>query len=157
MLSTIHWFFVAVTLIGLLGLVAVAAPDKRTWKVIALGLTALFLPISYLAASDLLSRPKPLEQELLHNQLNESVVLSSVIKEGKDIFIWLQIPGKDEPRSYRLPWSEETAVELHKAQSEAEEQGTEMTMTLPEGETLDTMSPMFQVKMPPELPVKNVD
>jgi hypothetical protein len=157
MLTTLQWFFLAVLLAGLLGLMAIAAPEKRFWKVIALGLTALFLPMSYLAASDLLSRPKPLQQELLQAQLDESVVLSSVIKDGEDIFIWLKIPGVQEPRAYSLPWNEETAVQLHQAQSEAEEQGVEMTMSMPEGETLDTTEPVFKVNAPPPLPPKNVE
>ncbi|MBX2879149.1 MAG: hypothetical protein KTR32_04405 [Granulosicoccus sp.] len=155
MLSTLQWYFLAVLPAGLLSLVAIAAPDRRSWKVIALGLTATFLPISYLAASDLLSRPKPLQQELLQAQLKEAVVLSSLIRDGEDIFIWLQVQGVPEPRSYRLPWNEDTAVQLHRAQSEAEEQGAETTMTLPEGETMDNAAPVFQVKAPPKLPPKD--
>jgi hypothetical protein len=155
MLTTLQWFFLAALLTGFLSLIAIAAPDRRGWKVMALGLTALFLPVSYLAASDLLSRPKPLQQELLQNQLKEAVVLSSVIRDGQDIFIWLQVQGLEEPRSYRLPWNEETAVQLHKAQSEAEQQGTETTMTLPEGDSLDSSAPVFQVSAPPALPLKS--
>lgn len=157
MLNTLQWFFVAVLPAGFLSLIAIAAPERPGWKVIALGLTALFLPVSYLAASDLLSRPKPLQQELLQESLEEAVVLSSLIRDGKDIFIWLQLQGQEEPRSYQLPWNEETAVQLHRAQSEAEEQGTQTTMTLPEGETLDSAAPVFQVNAPPQLPPKTVE
>lgn len=154
MLSTLHWYFLALTLIGSLASVAIAAPDRLRWKVLALGLTTLFLPVSYLAANDLLSRPKPLQQELLQGQLNKAVVLSSLVREKEDIYIWLKMEGVDEPRAYRLPWNESTAIALHRAQSESEEQGVEMTMEIPEGETLDNSEPVFQVKAPPALPPK---
>jgi len=78
-LNTFQWFTIALILIGSLALVAIAAPVRRLWKVFALVFVAMFLPISYLAAVDLLSRPKPLEQELLQGRLDSAVVLSSLI------------------------------------------------------------------------------
>lgn len=157
MLTTIQWFFISVSLTGLLALVAILAPKGIRWKVVALGIAALFLPVSYLTANDLLSRPKPFQQELLQAQLDEAVVLSSLIRDGEDIFIWLQMEGYDEPRAYRLPWSEEVAVQLHKAQSEAEQQGVETTLQLPEGDTEQDAVPFFEVTAPPVPPSKQVD
>lgn len=157
MLTTLQWFFISVSLTGLLALVAILAPRGIRWKVVALGIAALFLPVSYLTANDLLSRPKPFQQELLQAQLDEAVVLSSLIRDEEDIFIWLQMEGYEEPRAYRLPWSEEMAVQLHKAQSEAEEQGVETTLQLPEGDADEDSIPSFEVTVPPPPPSKQVD
>lgn len=157
MLTTLQWFFIVLVPIGALSLIAIVAPAERFWKVSALGLTAVFLPIGYLAAADLLSRPKPFEQELLRGRLDGAVVLSSLIREGEDIHVWLKVEGVDEPRAYRLPWNEGVAVQLHKAEQEAERQGAETTLELPEGELADGDLPMFDVAAPPVLPPKEVE
>jgi len=59
--------------------------------------------------------------EAVHKDIEQVQVLSSVMKEDEAIYLWLQIPDVDEPRSYKLPWSDEIAKELHKAQQEAEQ------------------------------------
>jgi len=155
MLTTLNWFTLIVFLVGMLTLIAVVSPDRRIWKVLALGLTTLFLPMSYLAANDLLSRPKPFKQELLQTQLDEAIVLSSVIRDGEDIFLWLKINGLEEPRSYRLPWSEDTAVQLHKAQQQSEEEGTQTKLKLPDTDMDDSSIAMFEVVEREQLPSKS--
>lgn len=156
MLTTLQWFFIALVLIGALSLVACVAPAGRFRKASALGLTAAFLPVGYLAAADLLSRPKPFEQELLQGRLDGAVVLSSLIREGEGIYVWLKIEDTDDPRAYRMPWNEDVAVQLHEAEQEAEQQGTEATLELPEGEITDGGVPMFEVTAPRVLPSKEV-
>ncbi|MFK8082281.1 MAG: hypothetical protein AB8B97_18490 [Granulosicoccus sp.] len=135
---------VAGVLAAVLALIAILAPRKRLLKCAALGCTALFLPLTYFALNDLLSRPKPLEIEIARDHLNDAIVTASLMREDEAIYLWLQMPGIDEPRSYQLPWNEEMAVELHKAQREAEVEGTEVQMQLPEGDPVGDEEPMFQ-------------
>jgi len=155
MLSTIQWFSITTALVGILALIAILSPAKRRYKLCALLATALFLPLGYLLANDLLSRPKPLQLEVLAQQLDKAVVSASVMKEGEAIYLWLQLEAVDEPRAYHLPWSEELAVQLHEAQRDAEEAGTEVEMEMPEGDTDDAERPMFQAQAPLPPPPKD--
>ena len=157
MLTGLQWYIVALVLAGLLALFAVLAPRKRLLKGAALVCTALFLPISYLAANDLLSRPKPMEIEIARAQLDDAVVTASLMREDEAIYLWLQMPDVKEPRAYQLPWSEEMAVELHRAQREAEVQGTEVQMQLPDGETQDDDTPVFEAATPVPPPPKQTE
>ena len=134
MINGLQWFSVTLALAGLLALFAILAPRPRWVKCVALMCTALFLPVSYLTANDLLSRPKPLAAEIAKEHLQNAIVTASVLREKQAIYLWLQMPGVEEPRAYRLPWSEQMAVELHKAQREAEQEGTEVQMNMPEGD-----------------------
>ena len=95
-----------------------------------------------------------MQQELLKGHLNEAIVLSSHIREGEDIYIWVKMQDVNEPRAYRLPWDEQTAVELHKAQQEAEAQGTAATMKMGGDEESDGSEPVFEASAPPTLPSK---
>jgi hypothetical protein len=151
MLTGIQWYAIAIVLAGLLALIAIMAPRRRRLKCAALACTALFLPMSYLAANDLLSRPKPLQIEVARDHLRNAIVTASVLREKQAIYLWLQLPGIAEPRAYQLPWDEQIAIELHKAQREAEVEGTQVQMQLPEAETLDDEEPMFQAisRIPP--------
>ena len=36
-------------------------------------------------------------------------MLSSQLREGDGVYLWLQISGAVEPRSYRLPWDRKLA------------------------------------------------
>jgi len=153
MINGLQWFTVTLALAGFLALFAILAPRPRWVKCVALLCTSLFLPVSYLTANDLLSRPKPLATELVKEHLQDAVVTASVLREDQAIYLWLQLPDVEEPRAYRLPWSEEMAVELHKAQREAEEEGTQVQMKMPEGAEPDGDEPVFEaVKSAPPPP-----
>jgi len=78
------------------------------------------------------------------------------MKEDEAIYLWLQIPDVDEPRSYKLPWSDEVAKELHKAQQEAEQSGTEVNMKKPFEKTIDSKEPVFYAAPPAAPPAKDV-
>lgn len=151
MMTGLQWYVVAAVLAGVLGMFAVVAPRRRRVKFAALVCTAMFLPMTYLAANDLLSRPKPMQIEVAMGHLQNAVVTASVMREDEAIYLWLQMPGVVEPRAYQLPWSEQMAIELHKAQREAEEEGTEVQMQLPDGDASDSDEPVFQAieRIPP--------
>lgn len=154
MFSSFQWFFLATLAAGLLCLLNITGPGRGRMKVMALACTALFLPLSYLAVTDLLSRPKPLQLELVQNHLKAAVVTAAILREGKGIYLWLQITGLEEPRAYTLPWNEQLAIQLHRAQQEAEVSGTDVEMTLPSGDTRDTDMPLFKARVAMALPLK---
>ena len=77
------------------------------------------------------------------------------MKENEAIYLWLQLPEVEEPRSYELPWSEETAKQLHKAQQDAEQTGTEVKMKKPFEKTMDTEDPVFYAAPQAPPPMKD--
>ena len=144
MMTGLQWYIVTGMLAGTLALFAILAPRSWSFKIAALACTALFLPLAYAATNDLLSRPKQLQVVDAREQLQDAVVTASVMRENEAIYLWLQVPGIEEPRSYQLPWNEQVAIELHKAEREAEEEGTEVQMQMPEGDSLGNEEPAFQ-------------
>lgn len=144
MMTGLQWYIVTGILAGALALFAILAPRSWSLKCAALVCTALFLPLAYFATNDLLSRPKPLQVEVAQEQLHNAIVTASLMRENEAIYLWLQMPGVQEPRAYQLPWDEQMAIELHKAEREAEVEGTEVQMQLPEGDTVDSEEPVFQ-------------
>ncbi len=156
MTVTNHWFVIGAGLVLLLSSIAIWAPRSVKIKVTALFCAAMFLPLGYISLNDILSRPKPIQLETAHKQLQEVGVLSSLMKENEAIYLWLQLPDIAEPRSYKLPWSEETAKQLHKAKQEAEASGTSVQMKKPFEETEDNREPIFYAAPQAALPPKQV-
>lgn len=154
MTVTTHWFVIGAALAALLSTIAIWAPRSVKVKVAALVSASLFLPIGYVALNDILSRPKPIQLETVHRQINEVVVVSSLMKENEGIYLWLQLPDIGEPRSYKLPWSEETAKQLHKAQQDAEQSGTKVQMKKPFEKSEDNLEPIFYAAPQQALPPK---
>lgn len=118
---------------------------------------ALFIPLTFLGWSDLLSRPKPARQEWLMREAAEANVIAGTYREGVAIYLWLELDGVDEPRAYELPWSQSMAEQLEKAQREAEGNGTGVRMRLPFEQSLDPRDPpqiyaLPQQAMPPKPP-----
>lgn len=151
MLTGFQWYIVTAFLAGSLALIAIMAPRRKLLKYTALLCTTLFLPVTYLTVNDLLSRPKPMQIEIAQNHLQNAIVTASLMREDEAIYLWLQMPGIREPRSYQLPWNEQMAVELHKAEREAEAEGTEVQMQMPESDTNESDKPQFQAtkRIPP--------
>ncbi len=154
MIVTTYWFVIAATLIAILASIAIWSPRALLLKVSSLVCATALLPVCYLGLNDILSRPKPVMLETIHKDVSEASVLGSVMREGEAIYIWLQIPNVDEPRAYQLPWSEETAKQLHKAQQDAEQTGTQVKMKKPFEKTVDNQEPVFHAPPPPAPPEK---
>ena len=73
----------------------------------------------------------------------------------RGIFLWLQLDGIEEPRSYVLPWSRELAQQLQDALQEAEERESGVRMRLPFEQSLDDREPRFYALPQPALPPKD--
>ncbi len=156
MIVTTHWFVIATALAAVLASIAIWSPRSLPPKIASLICATALLPVCYFSLNDILSRPKPVQLESIHKEIAEVQVLSSVMREGEAIYVWLQIPEVDEPRSYRLPWSDETAKQLHKAQQEAEQTGTEVNMKKPFEKTADNQAPIFYAAPQTAPPEKQV-
>ena len=147
-------FSFTLLLAAALATIAIWSRRKLLPKVSALLAAILILPVTYASFAELLSKPKPIKLEWWHKQSEEATVVSSVMREDEGIFLWLQIKGIQEPRSYVLPWDQELAKQLHEAQQKAEESNSELRMRLPFEKTLDDMEPKFyalpQIAPPPK-------
>ena len=147
------FFVIAGALAALLAKITIWSPRRLWLKLTALGVTALFLPLSYLAFTDLLSRPKPVQVEWVQRSLEEAEVLAVQMREDQAIYLWLGLSGLAEPRAYAMPWSEQAARQLQAAQREAEAQGTAVQMRMPFEPSLDESEPLFYARPqqpPPE-------
>jgi hypothetical protein len=109
-----------------LAAIAIWSPRAPWIKVGALAITTSFVPLTYVSLVELLSRPKPIALEWGRAGLAEAKVLGAEVREGQSIYLWVRVPGVDEPRSYLLPWDQKLAQQLHKAQREANQRGTDV-------------------------------
>jgi hypothetical protein len=143
-------------LAGGLASLTVWAQRRPAAKLAALSLAALLLPLGYVALADLPGRPKPVRDEWLHARAAEAVVLAFELDEGRAIHLWLRLPGVDEPRAYRLPWSLPLARQLQEASRAAEKSGTAVAMRHPFESSLDDREPKVYPLPQPALPPKEV-
>lgn len=104
MIVTTYWFVIATTLIAVLASIAIWSPRSLAPKIASLICATALLPVGYISLNDILSRPKPVQLEMLHKGVEQVQVLGSMMREGEAIYVWLQIPDVEEPRSYQLPW-----------------------------------------------------
>ena len=154
-MTDIPQYFALVALLAAgLASIAIWSPRRLLIRVGAVALATLFLPTAWAAMSDLMSRPKPIDFEWWHQAEGEATVLSSQLREGDGVYLWLQISGAVEPRSYRLPWDRKLAEELEKARAEAEKNGTPMKMRMPFERTYDKRDRKFYAMPQPALPDK---
>ena len=100
-----HLFAAALMLAAVLASLCIWSRRRLAFRITGLVVTAMYIPFAYVSLVDLLSRPKPLVLERSHERIAEATVISSVLREGEAIFVWLQIPEVGEPRSYALPWT----------------------------------------------------
>ncbi|MEM7259276.1 MAG: hypothetical protein AAF404_18010 [Pseudomonadota bacterium] len=154
MTITTHWFVIGSALAAVLCSISIWAPRSVKMKLAALGCAALFLPVGYVSLNDILSRPKPMMLESLHKNLEEASVISSLMKEDEGIYLWLQLPEVTEPRSYKLPWTDEAAKQLHQARQQAETNGTGVKMKKPFERSMDASDPVFYAPPQAALPPK---
>jgi hypothetical protein len=149
-------FVIAAALAAALGLISIWAPRRIAVKGTALTTAVLFLPVSYAALVDLLSKPKPVDLEWWQSEAAEAEVLASRMVEDEAIYLWLQLPDLSEPRAYVLPWDRASAEELQQAMREAEQQGSGVQMRSPFEPSLENREPKFYALPQPALPPKDL-
>jgi hypothetical protein len=120
----------------------------RIVSIAALICMTIMLPLSYF---DTLSRPKPLDDETRNDELVE--VVSYAANPGVALWLWLALPGVDEPRYYVMPWSEE-ARKITQQLQDGREGGQRMMMINPFEPSLEkerTVHPLPQFAPPPKI------
>ncbi|MBI1779381.1 MAG: hypothetical protein HYR63_28955 [Proteobacteria bacterium] len=106
--------------------------------------------------SDMLGRPKSARLELFRGAMADARVIGSFIKESQGVYLWLQLPGIDEPRYYKLPWEEKTAKALQDAIDEnTHRHGGGVAMAMPFEQGWDREDPKFYAMPQPKLPDKS--
>ena len=149
-------FMIAAALAALLSLISIWAPRRLALKGTALTTAVLFLPVSYAALVDLLSKPKPVDLEWWQSSAAQAEVLASRLVEDEAIYLWLQLPDLAEPRAYVLPWDRASAEQLQQAMREAEQNGSGVQMRLPFEPSLEDREPKFYALPQPALPPKDM-
>ncbi|HEY9566467.1 MAG TPA: hypothetical protein VIR38_00135 [Thalassobaculum sp.] len=114
-------------LIWLSATTATGRGARRWILILALAQIALF----YVATADLLGRPKPVSVEFVSARLERAEVIAHHLQQDEAIFVWLQPEIGEPPVSYRLPWSEQTARDLHEAARQVEQRGGTVQLSVP--------------------------
>jgi hypothetical protein len=108
-------------LLGAFAYVAVPAASRGRRALIA-GSFAVILGALFFGYSDMLGRPKSTRLEVFRISAQDAKIIGSYLKENDGVYLWLQLPGLDEPRYYKLPWDEKVAKALQDAIGENERQ-----------------------------------
>lgn len=129
------------------------------FRLIALVYMGVSVGLALYFYNQLLSLPRPIDQEYFSNA-KEAVVLAVRPKSDSAIYLWLQLPDRDYPTYYVMPWSGQAAGELEIAQKEAAEQEGLVLMKTPfkhnqrPGMKGTDKDPVFYASPPPRPPEK---
>ncbi|RMF36304.1 MAG: hypothetical protein D6754_11630 [Alphaproteobacteria bacterium] len=148
-------FLALLVLTVALAALVIQSPARIAVKAGALVLAAGVLAAGYIAGTAILGRPKPARLEVLQRDTEEVSIVASMNVEGEAIHLWLLLPDETTPRAYTLPWSEQTAEALRKAQEEAEANGTRVRMRRPFRRSDDTSDQEFYAPPQPPMPEKS--
>ncbi len=144
-------FVTLALLLGAFAFLGLPAMTRRRRAVVA-SFFAVVLAVLFLGYSDMLGRPKSTELEIARGGINDVKVLGSYAAEGKGIYLWVQIPGVDEPRYYRMPWSASGATSLQEAQQQnAQNHGAGVRMQMPFELSWDRREALFYPAPQPKL------
>ncbi|MFQ5994101.1 MAG: hypothetical protein ACE5K1_03325 [Acidiferrobacterales bacterium] len=155
MSQVLYTFGASAIVAAVLAAITIWSPRALRTKLAALAVAAVFLPTIYVSLIELLSQPKPIGLEWRRIEVNEATVLSSSLDEGKAIYLWLAVPGVVEPRAYALPWDRKLAQNLHRAQQDAEGNGTPVRIKFPFAKS-EADRRMFYAVPQPKRPPKAV-
>ncbi len=147
--------FISLALVlGLYAFIGMPLGNRRRRAAVSV-FFALVLAGLFFGYSDMLGRPKSTRLEVLRSRDGDAKVLGSYLLEGAGIYLWLQLPGVQEPRYYVLPWDQKTATALQKAVEEnAAQHGGGIVMQLPFERSWDKREPVFHPLPQPKLPEK---
>ena len=114
-----HLFAAAIAIAAALAAIAIWAPRPARVRVLAVVVTALFVPVAYVQFVETLSKPKPMSFEWYERATKKAVLLGVSLHENESIYVWLRPSGSIEPRYYVIPWNLKLAEKLQKAASAA--------------------------------------
>ncbi len=154
--SLTYLYAAAVLVAAALAAIAIRAPHKLWLRAGAVMLSGILMATAYAGFAELLGRPKPTNLEWAARNVPEATVLAADMREGEAIYLWLQMDHIPEPRAYVLPWSIEAAKQLHRAQGEADENGTGVRIRGPFIDGDEGGEQMFYAEPQRQLPPKLV-
>lgn len=109
------------------------------------------------AIIELLSRPKPINLEIVLRGTPEAEVLAHLIIPEDTIYLWLRVDGVTEPRAYGLPWTREAETSLRGAQDEARENQQGVRLKYPFERSWEfRQPPVFYAPPQPKSPEKTI-
>ena len=108
--------------------IAIWAPRPTRVRVLAVTITALFIPIVYMQLIEMLSKPKPMSFEWYQRDAEKAVLLGISLDEGESIYLWLRLAGSVEPRYYVIPWNLKLAERLEDAVDDAVRQDSTIVL-----------------------------
>ena len=111
--------------------IAIWAPRPTRVRVLAVTITALFIPIVYMQLIEMLSKPKPMSYEWYQRNVEKAVLLGISLDEGESIYLWLRLAGSVEPRYYVIPWNLKLAERLEDAVDDAVRQNSTIILKNP--------------------------
>ena len=111
--------------------IAIWAPRPTRVRVLAVTVTALFIPIVYMQLIEMLSKPKPMSFEWYQRDAEKAVLLGISLDEGESIYLWLRLAGSVEPRYYVIPWNLKLAERLEDAVDDAVRQNSTIVLKNP--------------------------
>jgi hypothetical protein len=128
----------------------------------------VFLPVTFFATMDLLSRPRPVElmMDFQKPDVEKAKVLAVHMVEGEYIMILLTWDGLEYPRYFRYAWDQEMAEQMSDAQNRAQgengEEG-EIELQFPFDQSLERRElpwahpiPQFRIPQPKNPPAPDV-
>lgn len=146
--------------VGTLGVLLLAAWSRREtayrWILILLGCGVIV--VSYPTFVGLLSRPRTVDEEWYHRHVKEARVAGVFVDEGVALYLYLVLPGMNEPRSYKYPWNDENRKLAESLQDAlgSEEGKAGVIVPLPFEPSLEREKPLTAHPIPqPAVPEKN--
>lgn len=152
--TSLLYLLVAVLSTGTLASIGVWTAQRVITRVGALLMLFVAIGTTAMSVTVALGMPKPSRLEVVKTE--KAVVLSARMREGVAMYLWLMVPNSTEPRSYVLPWDQDLAQQLQKAQEEAGQDGT-IEMMLPFERSWDKKEKKFYATPQPKMPDKPRD
>lgn len=154
--NLIYIFIAMVAIAAALASLAIWAPRVARVRIVALSITALFIPLSYVQVVELLSKPKPKSFEWFEGNVTEAEILGVSLREGEAIYMWLLLDAAVEPRYYVFPWNLKLAERLEEDIDTAISRKSKLVLKNPFdrrlGENLGELN--IEIVPPPLLPLK---
>lgn len=149
----IYLFIVTISVAAALATIAIWAPRAPKVRIAAVLATTLFIPLAYLQAVELLSKPKPISFEWFDRDVQLAHILGASMDEGRAIYLWLRVDGEVEPRYYVMPWRREAAEKLEDVIDNAIRQNATVVLKKPFfRKSLDELGDLNAYVIPPPLP-----
>jgi len=151
--NLIYLFIASVGMAAVLATIAIWSPRRTRIRIVAVVVTAMFLPLGYIELIELLSKPKPMSFEWFRSDAEFATVLGVSFEEGTAIYLWLRLENEIKPRYYVLPWRRKLAERLEEAVDDAVSKNSSVVIPTPfSPKSLEELGNMNIEIIPPPVP-----